>query len=145
VLISGKVVYTIFVDCSVINADGNLFDATSYATVAALLSAKLPILEMQGDKVVDTGSTRDMPITSIPISITSIRLGEVVLVDPSAEEEACMDARITLTSTEDGFCAVQKGFAGAFTIEQIKKASSVAKNKGEAIRARLKELTGKNG
>ena len=28
-LIPGKVVYTIFVDCSIINYDGNLFDASS--------------------------------------------------------------------------------------------------------------------
>ncbi|MCC2649030.1 MAG: ecx1, partial [Nitrososphaeraceae archaeon] len=33
VLVPGKIVYTIFVDCSIINADGNLFDATSYAVV----------------------------------------------------------------------------------------------------------------
>ena len=143
VLIPGKVVYTIFVDCSVINADGNLFDATSYATVAALLSARLPILEMQGDKVVDTGQTRDMPIRAIPISITSLRIGDIVLTDPDAEEEACMDARITLTSTADGFCAVQKGFAGAFTVDQIKRTASTAKIKADEIRARLQELTGK--
>jgi exosome complex component RRP42 len=145
VLVSGKIVYTIFVDCSVINADGNLFDATSYATVAALLSAKLPILEMQGEKVVDTGSTKDMPITSIPISTTSVRMGDIVMIDPNSEEEGCMDARITLTTTEDGFCAVQKGFAGAFTVDQIKKASAIARIKGEEIRAKLRELTGKNG
>src|SRR3954462_8269737 len=37
VLVPGKIVYTIFVDCSEINTDGNLFDATLYATVAAIL------------------------------------------------------------------------------------------------------------
>src|SRR5919204_1299393 len=62
VLVPGEIVYTIFVDCSILNADGNLFDATSYATVAALLSAKLPILKMQDGKVVNTGDTKDMPV-----------------------------------------------------------------------------------
>ena len=38
-LIPGKIVYTIFVDCSIINSDGNLLDATSYAVVSALLHA----------------------------------------------------------------------------------------------------------
>jgi exosome complex component RRP42 len=33
VLIPGKIVYTVFVDCSILNMDGNLFDATSYAVV----------------------------------------------------------------------------------------------------------------
>ncbi|HMD78400.1 MAG TPA: exosome complex component Rrp42, partial [Nitrososphaerales archaeon] len=39
-LIEGKSVVTVFVDCNVMNVDGNLFDATSYAVVAALRTAK---------------------------------------------------------------------------------------------------------
>src|SRR5919112_6336829 len=87
VLISGKIVYVIFVDCSIINADGNLFDATSYAVVAALLSTKLPIFEIRDEKVVDTGKKQEPPITTIPISITSIRIGNNIILDPTAEEE----------------------------------------------------------
>src|SRR3972149_3134563 len=104
VLVPGKIVYTIFVDCSVLNADGNLFDATSYATVAALLTSKLPVFEMQDQKVVDSGSTQPMPVMSMPVSITAARIGDSVLIDPSAEEEACMDSRITITTTDEGFC-----------------------------------------
>ena len=139
-LVPGKVVYTIFVDCSVLNADGNLFDATSYAVVASLLTGKLPILEMQDGKVVDTGKTRPMPVTTVPISITAARIGDHVLIDPSSEEEGCMDARITITTTEDSFCAIQKGSTGAFTVEQLKKAAETARIKGEEVRAKLKEL-----
>src|ERR671926_1312873 len=62
VLVPGKIVYTIFVDCSVINTDGNLFDATSYAVVSALVSCKLPIFEIEDGKVVDTGKTQDQPL-----------------------------------------------------------------------------------
>jgi exosome complex component RRP42 len=145
VLVPGKIVYTIFVDCSVINADGNLFDATSYATVAALLSAKLPIFQMQDGSVIDTGKTKDMPVTTIPVSTTAVRIGDFVLIDPVAEEEACMDARITIATTPEGFCAVQKGFAGSFTVDQLKKTSETARIKGEEVRARLQELIPKNG
>ena len=141
VLVPGKIVYTVFVDCSVVNVDGNLFDATSYAVVAALLGAKLPILEMQGDKVVDTGNTRDMPITTIPVSITAARIGDHILVDPAAEEEACMDARITITTNDEGLCAIQKGFTGSFTADQIKKAVETARIKGQEVREKLRGLT----
>jgi exosome complex component RRP42 len=141
VLVPGKTVYTVFVDCSVVNVDGNLFDATSYAVVAALLGAKLPILEMQDDKVVDTGKTREMPITTVPVSITAARIGEYVMTDPSAEEEACMDARITITTNEEGLCAIQKGFTGSFTADQIKKAVETARIKGQEVREKLKGLT----
>ena len=142
VLIPGKTVYTIFVDCSIINTDGNLFDATSYAVVSALVSSKLPIFEIQDGRVVDTGNRQDPPITTIPISITAVRIGDVVILDPTSEEEACMDARITITTNSDGhFTAMQKGSTGAFTIEQIKKAAETARIKGEEIRTKLKELS----
>ena len=145
VLVPGKIVYTIFVDRSVLNTDGNLFDATSYATVAALLTSKLPIFEMQDEKVTDTGNTQPMPVTAVPVSITSARIGDYVLTDPSAEEEACMDSRITITTADEGFCASQKGHTGSLTPEQIKKAAEAATIKGKEIRARLKGLVANNG
>jgi exosome complex component RRP42 len=142
VLIPGKTVYTIFVDCSIINTDGNLFDATSYAVVSALISSRIPIFEIQDDKVVDTGNRRDPPITTMPISITAVRIGDAVILDPTSEEEACMDARITITTNSDGhFTAMQKGSTGAFTIEQLKKAAETARIKGEMVRTKLKELS----
>jgi exosome complex component RRP42 len=145
VLVPGNIVYTIFVDCSVLNADGNLFDATSYATVAALLTSKLPVFEMQDEKVVDSGNTQPMPVTSVPVSITAARIGDYVLIDPSAEEEACMDSRITITTTDEGFCATQKGYTGSFTPDQIKKAAEAATIKGKDVRAKLKGLEVNNG
>jgi exosome complex component RRP42 len=142
VLIPGKTVYTIFVDCSIINTDGNLFDATSYAVVSALISSKIPIFEIQDGKVIDIGNRQDPPITTIPISITAVRIGDAVILDPTSEEEACMDARITITTNSDGhFTAMQKGSTGAFTIEQIKKAAETARIKGEEVRTKLKELS----
>src|ERR671923_1228063 len=146
VLVPGKIVYTIFVDCSILNTDGNLLDATSYAVVSALLSAKLPILEMKDDKVVDTGQTRPMPVTTIPVSITQVRIGDTIILDPTAEEEACMNARITITTNSNSdYAAIQKGFTGGFTREQIKKTAEIARIKGEQVRAKLQELTDKTG
>ena len=142
VLVPGKIVYTIFVDCSIINADGNLFDATSYAVVSALASSKIPVFEMQDGKVVHTGNSQDPPVTTIPVSITAIRIGEAVILDPTSEEEACMNARITITTNSNGdYTAIQKGSTGAFTVGQIKKAAETARIKGEEVRAKLKELT----
>ncbi len=141
VLIPGEIVYTVFVDCSIINSDGNLLDATSYAVVAALLTSKLPIYEIQNGKVVDTGNTMPPPITTVPISITAIRIGDAVLLDPTMEEEACMDARLTITTESDGnFVAVQKGFTGPFTTNQIIHSSEIARIKAEETRSKIKEL-----
>jgi exosome complex component RRP42 len=143
-LVPGKIVYTIFVDCSIINYDGNLFDASSYAVVSALMSSKLPVYEVQGDgTVMNTGMKMDPPITTIPVSVTAVKIGDSVILDPTAEEEACMDARITITTNSDGnFAAMQKGFTGAFTIEQIRGAAEIARIKGEEVRAKIKEFVG---
>jgi exosome complex component RRP42 len=142
-LIPGKVVYIIFVDCSIINYDGNLFDASSYAVVSALMSSKVPVFEVQeGDKVVGTGKKMDPPLTTIPVSITAVKIGDALIVDPTAEEEACMDARITITTNSEGkFAALQKGSTGSFSIDQIKRASEIARIKGEEVRTKIKELT----
>lgn len=141
-LIPGEIVYVIFVDCSVINADGNLFDATSYAAVSALMNSKLPVFEIRDKKAVDTGEKQNPPLTTVPVSITAVRIGESVILDPTAEEEACMDARITITTNSDqNFAAVQKGSTGAFAVEQLKRAAATARIKGEEIRAKLREST----
>ena len=141
-LIPGKIVYTIFVDCSIINSDGNLLDATSYAVVAALLTCKLPVFIVEGDKVVDTGEIMPPPLATIPISVTAVRIGDSVLLDPTMEEEACMDARLTITTQSDGdFVALQKGYTGPFTATQILQSAEIARIKGEEIRSKLKELS----
>lgn len=141
VLVPGKIVYTIFVDCSVINADGNLFDATSYAVVCALASSKLPIFEIQNDQVVNTGNKQDPPITTLPVSITAIKIGNTIMLDPTAEEESCMESRITITTNSNGeYTAIQKGSNGSFTLDQIKYVAEIARNKGEEIRKKIKEL-----
>lgn len=140
-LIPGKIVYTIFVDCSIINSDGNLLDATSYAVVSALLTCKLPVYEVQGDKVVDTGNIMPPPITTIPVSVTAVRIGDSVLLDPTMEEEACMDARLTITTQSDGdLVALQKGYTGPFAINEILRSVEIARIKGEEIRSKIKGL-----
>jgi exosome complex component RRP42 len=140
-LIPGKIVYTIFVDCSIINSDGNLLDATSYAVVSALLTCKLPVYEVQGDKVVNTGNIMPPPITTIPISVTAVRIGDSVLLDPTMEEEACMDARLTITTQSDGdLVALQKGYTGPFAITEILRSAEIARIKGEEIRSKIKGL-----
>ena len=142
VLIEGQKVYAVFVDVGVLNVDGNLFDATSYAVVSALLTAKLPKLEVKDGKIVDTGKLMPAPIKTVPVSVTMVRIGDTIIADPTSEEEACMDARVTMTTDADGHvCAVQKGGTGTFTVEQIHHVVETAISKGEEIRPIIKKVT----
>ena len=144
VIKAGKFVYAIFADVNVLNVDGNLFDATSYAVVAALLTAKMPRFVMDGDAVKNTGEMNPVPVKKIPVSLTMASIGNTLVADPTSEEEAVMDARITLTTDGEGnICAGQKGEAGFLTQEQILTAAEWAVAKGKEIRAVIKGATGR--
>ncbi len=141
VLISGKKVYAVFADVSVLNTDGNLFDATSYAVVSALLTTRIPKYEVKDDKLVKTEDTIPLPINTIPVSVTMARIGDSIIVDPTSEEEMCMEARVTISTDDQGrICAMQKGNPGTFTLEQLNNAVSIAIDKGNEIRALIKSI-----
>ncbi len=141
-LVSGKSVIAIFVDCNVMNVDGNLFDATSYAVVAALRTAKMKKYVIKDEKAEATNELIQVPVEKTPVSLTFARIGDKVVVDPGAEEEASMDMRITIT-TEDGgnVCASQKGEASTITPAQVLQAADTSIRVGKAIRAKIIEAT----
>jgi exosome complex component RRP42 len=140
----GKSVYAIFVDVNILNVDGNLFDATSYAVVSALLTAKMPKFVLEGDEVKNSGEMIPVPVQKIPISVTMASINQTLIIDPTSEEEAVMDARITLTTEDGGFiCAGQKGEPGTLTPEQILTAGEWSLKKGNEVRRQIKEATGR--
>lgn len=144
VIKEGKWVYAIFADVNVLNVDGNLFDATSYAVVAALLTARMPTFVMDGDTVKNTGEWRQVPVKKVPVSMTMASIGGSLVVDPTSEEEAVMDARITLTTDGEGnICAGQKGEPGSLTAQQILQAAEWAMAKGNDVRAVIKGAAGR--
>ncbi len=140
VLVEGKHVYAVFVDVSIINVDGNLFDATSYAVVASLLTARIPKFTLDEKGVpVRTDEMVPLPIQTVPVSKTFARIGDHLLLDPTAEEEALMEARITFVSDNKGnICAGQKGMPGSLTTDQVLEAASTARLKGQETRELIK-------
>ncbi len=143
VLIENKSVIGIFIDSSVIDADGNLFDACSYASVAGILSCTVPKYEIKDDApVLVEGVTSKPPVKTIPVSVTMARIGDYIVVDPTNEEQACMDARITITTNSEGnICALQKGGVDGFTADQLIQCSQTALSVGTKIRKQFEQLT----
>ncbi len=144
VLQKNKTVIGIFVDNSVTDYDGNLFDACSYASVASILSCKIPKWEMKDDAPIKVdGQVIDPPITTLPVSVTMARIGDQILVDPNADEWGCMDARITITTNSAGnICAIQKGGTDGFTQEQLVKCGQISIATGAKIREIIKKVGG---
>ncbi len=131
----GKHVYTVYVDISVIGMDGNLFDASSYAAVVALLTTKFyPIINQNG--TLTKGSEKvPLPIQDLAISTTFAKIDNYIVVDPTWEEESVMEARLTVVFDKEGnICAVQKGGNGALLVDDVFKIVDLAKPKSEEIR-----------
>jgi exosome complex component RRP42 len=141
VLQKDKSVIGLFVDNSVTDYDGNLFDACSYASVASLLTCKVPKYELKNDvPTLVEGEFSEPPITTIPVSVTMGKIGDQIIVDPNADEWGCLDARITITTNSDGnICAVQKGGNDGFTVEQLVQCSQLSISTAAKIRELLKQ------
>jgi len=141
VLEKNKSVIGIFVDNSITNYDGNLFDACSYASTAAILSSNLPTWKLENEQPVLVEDQESIiPITTIPVSVTMGILNDYIVVDPNADEWECMDARITMITNSDGnICALQKGGSGSVTYDQLKECSQIAISIGPKIRKILKQ------
>ena len=133
----------IFSDNSVTDHDGNLFDACSYASTAAILSSKIPKYEIKDElPTLVEDQFDDPPITTIPVSVTMAKIGDHIIVDPNSDEWMIMDARITITTNSDGnIVALQKGGHNGFTYEQLVKASEISISVGSKIREIIKQST----
>jgi exosome complex component RRP42 len=124
-----KEVWMLFTDVYVLDYDGNLFDAATLGAVAALMSTIVPAKEN------DKGEDFPLPINHIPISVTAVQIENSILVDPTLDEEKVAAARLTVTTDENGdLRAMQKGFAGALSIDQINKMIETSQRLGNELR-----------
>jgi len=132
-----KEVWMVNVDIHVLDHDGNLIDASAIGAIVALLNTKVP--KYENGKINIDIKDRDLPVGDIPIAITSVKIGDKLLIDATVEEENALDARITLSTNEKGdLCAAQKGGNGYFTTEELEKAVDLSILKGKEIRNLVK-------
>ena len=137
-----ELVAGIFADNVVVDHDGNLFDACSYAATAAILSARMPVWEYGEGGPVLQEDTAKIPTTTVPVSVTMAKVGNRILVDPNLDEWDCMDARITITSDDQQrICALQKGGKNGFTLDELFYCGETALRIAGSIREKLTDAT----
>lgn len=134
-------VWMIYVDIDVLDDHGNLIDASSLASLAALLTARLPLLGEDGRVDRDKKGTESLPISGKPLCTTFAKIGNQILADPSLSEMQALDARLTVgTFEKDGrvlLCSMQKGGTDGLTLEEIEKIIHLAEEKGQELRRHL--------
>jgi len=134
----GKKVFVVFLDIYVLDHDGNLIDAAGMAALGALVNAKMQEYELKGGEVRYKDSKFALPMRNYPVPITSVKIGNSVVVDPCLEEEQVMSCRLTVTTgKDDDVCAMQKGGVGTFTPEEIKQIVASAIQKSRDLRGKI--------
>ena len=134
----GEKVWIVFIDIHILDYDGNLFDAASLASLAALYTTTVPAARFE------LGEDYPLPLKEPPISCTSVKFDNFVVIDPSLDETEIADARLTVATDKNGdIRAMQKGLNGSFTKEEIQKVIKVSLDNGREIRKQLSESTGK--
>ena len=129
----GEEVWMINVDVHVLDHDGNLIDAAALGAIAALLNAEIP--KYEDKKITIEEKTGKLPVLDVPIAITTVKIGNKLLLDPNLEEEHNIDARITITTNKNSdICSIQKGGDGYFTAEEISTAADLSISKGKELR-----------
>jgi exosome complex component RRP42 len=130
----GELVWTVIIDICPLNEAGNMIDASGIAAVMALMDAKFP--EREETKINYKKLTKTkLHLSIVPIPVTVYKIGTHFIIDPLDEEEEVADARLTVTSAEDGtICALQKGGNYPLTAEDIVKMIDLALEKAKEIR-----------
>ena len=134
----GELVWTIIVDIVPVNAFGNLFDVASLAVMSAIKNAKFP--ELDGEKIDYKKLTKNsIPMEEEPISVTVLKIGDHLIVDPIPDEEKVLDARLTVATLKDEtIVAMQKGGELYLSTEDIKSMIEISIKKAKEIRKFLK-------
>ena len=131
-------VWIVFIDIHIIDYDGNLFDAASLASLAALMTTTVPAERFE------LGEDYKLPIKEPPVSCTSVKFNGVVIMDPSLDEEEIAEARLTVATDDKGdIRAMQKGLNGSFTVDEIKKVIKQTVDNGQKIKEHLYKSIGK--
>ena len=94
------VLWRLQLDVYVLDADGSLLDSCLLAAVAALLALRLPsVAQAEGDSVHPEQYLR---MGALPLSTTFTMIGDHLLADPTAEEEAQAASLVSMTTDARG-------------------------------------------
>ncbi len=138
VLIPGKKVWVVWIDIYVLDHDGNLVDASSIATLAALLTAKIPkaVISEEDEQIVIDKTTHvaQLPLLKKVVTVTVGKLGKALIMDPDLEEESVLDTKIIFAISEDGKIAgIQKSGPSSVTKDEVLRATDIAIKKGQEL------------
>ncbi len=147
VVVPGRKVWVVWIDIYVLDHGGNLVDASSIATLAALLTARVPKHTLTEDELIHVDrstSSEPLPIVRRALTVSVGKLGDSLVIDPTLEEEGVITSKLIVGVSDDGMIAgLQKSGNGYLTLQEIENAVSLALRKGAELILRVDELLGR--
>jgi len=133
----GEIGLSVFVDIHIINHAGNLIDCAFLASLAALMNTKIP--KVEDGKIVRGEFEKDLEILYKPIEVTVCKIENKFILDPTFEEEAAIDTKLTVcVRDDDKVCALQKQGSKELSMDDLKKMIEIAIDKSKELRKLFK-------
>ncbi|MEM3209090.1 MAG: exosome complex protein Rrp42 [Saccharolobus sp.] len=138
----GKNVWTVWLDVYVLDYGGNVIDACTLASVAALYNSKLYKVERSEDgiKINKDEIIGKLPMNYPVVTISVAKIDKYLIVDPDLEEESIMDAKISFSYTPDfKIVGIQKSGKGSLSLQDVTQAESLARSAAGKLLEELKK------
>mmetsp|Transcript_17972 Transcript_17972/g.26935 ORF Transcript_17972/g.26935 Transcript_17972/m.26935 type:complete len:287 (+) Transcript_17972:1-861(+) len=149
-IISRHQCWVVYVDAIVLDSSGNLSDALSMGTYAALCTTRIPAIkvveaEETNESIVEVSDdpyeTTKLALYHPPVTVSLTKIGGQFVVDASAEEEACMSAQVTFGVTKDGqICSTSKTGIGGISVKVLTTMMKVASSKGKGLIEKIDKM-----
>jgi len=150
-VIKGKQVWFLYIDAMVLDIGGNLLDAISMASYAALSSTKLPkVTVVTGEEEDETEiDVSDDPLDSkplvdvdkLPITVSLAKIGSGFVVDGTAEEEQCMSASLSVSVNKMAqICGIHKSGPGGISPTALQEMLKCGRRIGQELLAKMDGL-----
>lgn len=138
-----RLVWVVYDDIYLVDHGGNIVDASMLASMLALAVAKMPGLTRteQGYRIERGIRERALPISVLVATVTIAVIGDVLLVDPSLEEESVADTLITVAVDEHGrICGAQKRGEKSVSRSTIEQSINIAIEKSKWLISLMKNI-----
>jgi len=127
-IVPGEKVFTMFIDCYAINADGNLIDATEIAALVAIMNAKIPKLD-ENNVIIYGEYDKKINLKTFPLSFTFEKIEDKIVLDATEIEEYTSSTRFSLGVYKNNILSCHKSKGGIFTADEINYMIDIATSK----------------
>ncbi len=133
--VSDEKVLALYLDLWVIDYGGNLIDAAALAAMAALLETRMP--KVENSKIIRSEDTGKLKIGEKVVACSFSKFGTNYLLDPALDEDLGMDGKVTISTTSEHVCAVQKSGWASTSEKDVSDLLDLAFARGKELRSLL--------